>query len=75
MLDAQYAAGPQAPALMWIPYPINKFEGMEQFDHIAQQKTSIQTVRCAKCNHATALIIDQDNNPVSYTHLTLPTKA
>ena len=63
MLDAQYAAGPQAPALMWIPYPVNRFEGMEQFNHIAQQRTSIQTVRCANCNHATALIIDQDNNP------------
>ena len=63
MLDAQYAAGPQAPALMWIPYPVNRFEGMEQFNHITQQRTSIQTVRCANCNHATALIIDQDNNP------------
>jgi len=63
MLDAQYAAGPQAPALMWIPYPMNRFEGMEQFNHITQQRTSIQTVRCANCNHATALIIDQDNNP------------
>ena len=43
---------------MWIPYHI---KGTENFQH--QQQTTINTVRCAMCNGATAIIIDQDGNP------------